>query len=84
MQNFQQACRQRFACRTCCDLATEFSRIAQNENSKKERTTNRKPAMSFASCYVWFFPFCFVSKQVELIQYATNTFQSFVYYENIA
>ena len=35
MQNFQQACRQRFASRTRCDLATEISPQAQNENSKK-------------------------------------------------
>jgi len=43
-------CRQRFACRTRCGLATAIFPLAQNENSKKERTTYRKPAMSFASC----------------------------------
>ena len=49
------------------DLATEFSPLAQNENSKKERTTYRKPAMSFASCYLLFFSFCFESKLFESI-----------------
>jgi hypothetical protein len=31
------------------DLATEFSPLAQNENSKKERTIYRKPAIAFDS-----------------------------------
>ena len=33
------------------DLATEFSPLAQNENSKKERTIYRKPAIAFDSGY---------------------------------
>ena len=33
---------QRFARRTRCGLATEIFPLAQNENSKKERTTYRK------------------------------------------
>jgi hypothetical protein len=36
------ACHQRFARRTRCGLATEIFPLAQNENSKKERTTYRK------------------------------------------
>ncbi|MBP6374053.1 MAG: hypothetical protein KA325_06510, partial [Flavobacterium sp.] len=31
------------------DLATEFSPLAQNENSKKERTIYRKTAIAFDS-----------------------------------
>jgi hypothetical protein len=33
-------------------LATEFSPLAQNENSKKERTIYRKPAIAFDSGYL--------------------------------
>jgi len=33
------------------DLATEFSPLAQNENSKKERTIYRKTAIAFDSGY---------------------------------
>ena len=47
------------------DLATEFSPLAQNENSKKERTIYRKTAIAFDSGYLLFFPFCFASKQFE-------------------
>ena len=71
------ACHQRFACRTRCGLATEIFPLAQNENSKKERTTYRKPAMSFASCYLLFFSFCFESKQVEQFPLCNKHFSEF-------
>jgi hypothetical protein len=39
------------------DLATEISPLAQNENSKKERTIYRKTAIAFDSGYALCFLF---------------------------
>ena len=39
------------------DLATEFSPLALNENSKKERTIYRKTAIAFDSGYKPFYLF---------------------------
>ena len=59
------------------DLATEISPLAQNENSKKERTIYRKTAIAFDSGYLLFFPFCFESKLFESNPISTNTFSDF-------
>ena len=54
------------------DLATEFSPLAQNENSKKERTIYRKPAIAFDSGYKQFF----YSVRIYLIDFGCIVFCS--------
>jgi hypothetical protein len=56
-----------------CGLATEIFPLAQNENSKKNEQLTENLAMSFARCYLLFFPFCFESKQVESISNLQQT-----------